>query len=95
MPQCSVCGIECDCFELVSGDQHFYFDRMACAVEVLRPRCAHCGESIRAKAVEFNGESYCSVPCVCDWDANIESSVPAKRRRVARSRESALLAQSR
>ncbi len=84
MTHCSICGAERDCFEVISGGQHFFFDRVDCAVAALSNQCARCEEQIYGEAVELNGESYCSAQCAYVRDDLVEE-VPVGRSRNDRS----------
>ena len=84
MARCCVCNTEDECFEVVSGSQHFFFDRVDCAVKRLDAQCAHCGDRIYDEAVELDGQSYCSVQCAYVRDELVEKEVPAGLRRVVR-----------
>ena len=89
MAQCSVCGTECECFEVVSGGRLYFFDRVDCAVQALSAQCAKCEERIYGEAVKLNGESYCSAQCAYARD-NLESHVPVGRGRTRTSTTPAL-----
>ncbi len=85
MAHCTVCGTECECFEVISGGQHYFFDRVDCAVQALSSQCVHCGERIYGDAVELNGQSYCSAQCAYVRDEVVEVEVPVGRSRAGRN----------
>ena len=80
MAHCSVCGAECECFEVVSAGRHYFFDRVDCAVQALSAQCANCEERIYGEAVELDGKSYCSAQCAYAQD-DLEINVPVGRGR--------------
>jgi hypothetical protein len=64
MATCEVCGNDYDkAFEIkTNGDSHV-FDSFECAIEMLAPRCAHCGVRIVGHGLESGGSIYCCAHC--------------------------------
>lgn len=83
MQHCSVCGHECECFEVISGHQHFYFDRIECAIGALQSRCNRCGEKIYSEATDGDGNAYCSEQCAYAWDNVEDLEISPSQRRVS------------
>ena len=65
MGVCDLCGNDYDkSFEVidVSGARRT-FDSFECAIEVVAPRCEHCGCRIIGHGVEANGSIFCCAHC--------------------------------
>ncbi len=58
MALCCVCGTECECFEVISGSQHYFFDRVDCAIQSLSAEYAYLGdEFVEAEVPEEYGRA--------------------------------------
>jgi hypothetical protein len=76
--------MECECFEVVSGSHHYFFDRVDCALQALDMRCEHCDERIYGEAVDNDGRSYCSTMCA-SLETDLKLPVGVERGRAVRS----------
>ncbi len=67
MALCEVCGNDYDkSFQVVQAGKSHTFDSFECAIHVLAPTCAHCGNRIIGHGVEANGKIYCCANCARD-----------------------------
>jgi hypothetical protein len=64
MPQCECCGNEYDkAFDVVVGGESHTFDSFECAINMLAPKCSHCGCRIIGHGVEKAGSMFCCAHC--------------------------------
>jgi hypothetical protein len=64
VPICEVCGNEYDKpFQVWRNGRLMIFDKVECAIEVMRPGCADCGCAVIGHGVEVDGEIVCSPGC--------------------------------
>jgi hypothetical protein len=64
MAQCECCGNEYDkAFEVIAGGKTHTFDSFECAINVLAPKCNHCGCSIIGHGVEEGEMIFCCAHC--------------------------------
>lgn len=64
MPKCDQCGNDYDkTFEVHRDGKVWVFDSLECAIEVVAPRCVHCGVRIVGHGLEKDGEIYCCDHC--------------------------------
>jgi hypothetical protein len=64
MGTCETCGNTYDkAFEVVMRGQIHVFDSFECAIQMLAPRCAHCGCRIIGHGVEERGSFFCCAHC--------------------------------
>src|SRR4051812_35597547 len=58
--KCENCGNLYDkSFAIIQGGQQYYFDSFECAINVLAPKCSHCGTRIIGHGVEQAGNIFC------------------------------------
>jgi len=64
MARCEACGNDYDKAFLVTmnGKAHT-FDSFECAINVLAPKCKHCGGRMIGHGVEAKGAMYCGAHC--------------------------------
>jgi hypothetical protein len=64
MAICEACGNDYDKSFLVTmnGKAHT-FDSFECAINVLAPKCKHCGGRMIGHGVEAKGAMYCGAHC--------------------------------
>jgi hypothetical protein len=61
---CDLCGNVYDkAFKVILGDHTYTFDSFECAIQLLAPRCNHCGCTIIGHGVESEGRMYCCAHC--------------------------------
>ena len=61
---CVVCGNVYDkAFQVTLADHTYTFDSFECAIQLLAPRCNHCGCAIIGHGVESEGRMYCFAHC--------------------------------
>jgi hypothetical protein len=61
---CEVCGNEYDRpFQVWRNGRLMKFDRVDCAIQVMRPACAFCGAHEMSRGIEVDGEMFCSLGC--------------------------------
>jgi hypothetical protein len=64
MPRCDHCGNDYDkTFEVKVREKVWVFDSFECAIEVVAPRCAHCGVRVIGHGVEKDHTIYCCAHC--------------------------------
>lgn len=64
MGVCDECGNEYDeAFEVRLQGQPESFDSLACALEAMTPRCAHCDARVEEPAASWGDRVYCSPNC--------------------------------
>lgn len=64
MAKCECCGNEYDkAFEVKVGGKSHTFDSFECAINVLAPKCGHCGCRIIGHGVEKSGKIFCCAHC--------------------------------
>ncbi len=64
MARCEVCGNNYDkAFQISQNGKTYTFDSFECAINVLAPKCSHCGCSIIGHGVEEGDQIYCCVHC--------------------------------
>jgi hypothetical protein len=64
MPRCDQCGNDYDkTFEVHRDGKVWVFDSFECAIEVVAPRCAHCGVRVVGHGLEKDGKIYCCDHC--------------------------------
>lgn len=64
MAQCEVCGNDYDkTFTVIRLGKTHVFDCLECAIEVLAPRCAHCGIKVVGHGLEDEESYYCCAHC--------------------------------
>ena len=64
MARCDLCGNEYDkAFQVTLGERSWTFDSFECAIEVVAPRCDHCGCRIIGHGMEKDGTMYCCAHC--------------------------------
>jgi hypothetical protein len=64
MKECECCGNTYDkVFEVRIGNTTHVFDSFQCAINMLAPRCAHCGVPIIGQGMEGNGQMFCCAHC--------------------------------
>ena len=64
MAICEVCGNEYDKpFQVWRNGRLMKFDRVDCAIKVMRPACAGCGAHIMGRSIEVDREMFCSLSC--------------------------------
>ena len=70
MGRCELCGNEYDkTFEVRMADgKTGTFDSFECAVQVLAPRCQHCGCTVLGHGVEADGAMFCCAHCAREAD---------------------------
>jgi hypothetical protein len=62
--KCENCGNQYDkAFQVKMGGQEHVFDSFECAINVLAPKCAHCGTRIIGHGVERRERMFCCVHC--------------------------------
>jgi hypothetical protein len=76
---CEVCGNEYDKpFQVWRNGRLMKFDRVDCAIQVMRPACAGCGAHIMGRGIEVDGEMFCSLGCADTAKGTRRSSLCAK-----------------
>jgi hypothetical protein len=64
MKECECCGNTYGkAFEVRIGNTTHVFDSFQCAINMLAPRCAHCGVPIIGQGMEGNGQMFCCAHC--------------------------------
>lgn len=64
MAKCDLCGNDYDkTFEVSRNGKSWTFDSFECAIEVVAPRCSHCGCRIIGHGVEKSGTMFCCAHC--------------------------------
>ena len=64
MKPCECCGNTYDkSFEISVGGETHTFDSFACAIHVLAPTCAHCGQRIIGHGMENGSAFFCCAHC--------------------------------
>lgn len=64
MPKCEQCGNDYDkSFEVKMAGTTYTFDSFECAINMLAPTCAHCGNKIIGHGMETPEEMYCCAHC--------------------------------
>lgn len=64
MGTCEACGNTYDkAFSIVMNGSTHVFDSFECAIQVLAPRCAHCGCRVIGHGVEEKGTIFCCAHC--------------------------------
>ena len=62
--KCETCGNTYDkAFQVVMNGQTHVFDCFECAIQMLSPKCEHCGCRIIGHGVEENGRFFCCAHC--------------------------------
>jgi hypothetical protein len=62
--KCENCGNEYDkAFQVVLAGKEHIFDSFECAINVLAPKCEHCGTKIIGHGVESDGNFFCCAHC--------------------------------
>lgn len=70
MAKCDLCGNDYDkAFQVTRNGQSWTFDSFECAIEVVAPRCSHCGCRIIGHGMEKNGTMFCCAHCAKDEGA--------------------------
>jgi hypothetical protein len=70
MARCETCGNDYDkAFQITLAGQSHMFDSFECAIQVLAPRCAHCGCRIIGHGVEAQGAIFCCAHCAAQMGA--------------------------
>lgn len=64
MKTCETCGNSYEkAFEIVMGEQSYFFDCFECAVHKLAPRCKRCECTVIGHGVETGGQIFCCAHC--------------------------------
>nr|MBO2514590.1 hypothetical protein [Gammaproteobacteria bacterium] len=64
MAQCEKCGNDYDkAFTVTMNGQAHTFDSFECAINMLAPRCKHCGNRIIGHGVEAGNAMFCCAHC--------------------------------
>jgi hypothetical protein len=62
--KCENCGNEYDkSFKVIENGVTHTFDSFECAINVLAPRCFHCGTRIIGHGLEKKGQMFCCAHC--------------------------------
>ena len=70
MAKCDLCGNDYDkAFQVTLGERSWTFDSFECAIEMVAPRCAHCGCRIVGHGMEKGGAMYCCAHCAAQSGA--------------------------
>lgn len=70
MAKCDLCGNDYDkAFQVTRNGQSWTFDSFECAIEMVAPRCSHCGCRIIGHGMEKNGTMFCCAHCAKDEGA--------------------------
>ena len=64
MANCDLCGNDYDkAFQVARDGRSWTFDSFECAIEMMAPKCAHCGCKIIGHGMEKDGEMFCCAHC--------------------------------
>lgn len=64
MAKCDMCGNDYDkAFTVTRAGRSWTFDSFECAIEMVAPKCGHCGCKIIGHGMEKTGEIYCCAHC--------------------------------
>lgn len=64
MGRCENCGNDYDkSFQVMVAGQQHDFDSFECAINVLAPKCLHCGTRVIGHGVESAGKIFCCAHC--------------------------------
>lgn len=62
--ECDTCGSTYDkAFQVIMDGQTHVFDCFECAIQLLAPKCAHCGCRIIGHGMEEGGQFFCCAHC--------------------------------
>ena len=76
MAVCEVCGNEYDKpFQVWRNGRLMKFDRVECAIQVMRPACTGCGAHIMGRGIEVGAEMFCSPGCADQQSGSRRSSL--------------------
>ena len=66
--RCDLCGNECGrTFEVRIARKQYFFDSFQCAIQLLAPKCIHCGCRIIGHGFEADKDVFCSAHCVSEY----------------------------
>lgn len=64
MARCENCGNEYEnSFDILMRGKSHTFDSFECAINILAPRCAHCGTRVIGHGMESAGSIFCCAQC--------------------------------
>ncbi|MCW5947248.1 MAG: hypothetical protein KIT74_09495 [Fimbriimonadales bacterium] len=64
MAKCSQCGNDYDkSFEVLMQGKSYTFDSFECAINMLAPKCDHCGTRILGHGMETPEKLFCCAHC--------------------------------
>ena len=73
MAYCHFCGTACDCFEVISGSQHYFSDRIDCAVQRLGTQGAHTVDGLVESQRPLLDDAGPQSPANRSWKLNARS----------------------
>jgi hypothetical protein len=64
MAKCDLCGNDYDkAFQVTRAGRSWTFDSFECAIEMMAPKCAHCGCKIIGHGMEKDEDLFCCAHC--------------------------------
>jgi len=64
MAKCDLCGNDYDkAFQVTRNGRSWVFDSFECAIEMMAPKCSHCGCKIIGHGMEKGEDMFCCAHC--------------------------------